>query len=49
MDGYLDQLPDLVEKINSIKETIIANTVLIGRVPSKLSRKKAVNFYWYPY
>ena len=40
MDQYLDKLPDFVEKITSIKETIIANTVLIGQIPSPTFKEK---------
>jgi len=40
MDQYLDKLPDFVEKIKSIKETIIANTVLIGQIPAPTFKEK---------
>jgi tripeptide aminopeptidase len=34
MESYLEEIPSYVEKIKSIKETILANIVLIGQVPS---------------
>ena len=40
MDNYLDQLPDFVDTIRSIKETIIANIVLIGQIPSPTFKEK---------
>jgi len=40
MDQYLDKLPDFVEKIKSIKEAIIANTVLIGQIPAPTFKEK---------
>ncbi|MFC1813619.1 peptidase [Thermodesulfobacteriota bacterium] len=40
MDQYLDKLPDFVEKIKSIKETIITNTVLIGQIPAPTFKEK---------
>ena len=40
MDHYLDKLPDFVNTVNSIKETIITNIVLIGQVPSPTFKEK---------
>ena len=40
MDTYLDKLPAFVDNIKSIKETIIANIVLIGQVPSPTFKEK---------
>jgi tripeptide aminopeptidase len=40
MDHYLDKLPDVVETIKSIRETIIANIVFIGQVPSPTFKEK---------
>jgi acetylornithine deacetylase/succinyl-diaminopimelate desuccinylase-like protein len=40
MDDYLDQLPELVNAIKSLKETIITNTVLVGQVPSPTFKEK---------
>ncbi len=40
MNQYLDKLPDFVEKIKSIKETIITNTVLIGQIPAPTFKEK---------
>jgi len=40
MEHYLDKLPDFVEKIKSIKEIIVANTVLIGQIPSPTFKEK---------
>ncbi len=40
MDTYLDQLPDFIDKIKSIKETIITNIVLIGQVASPTFKEK---------
>ncbi|RZB34713.1 MAG: hypothetical protein SRB1_00481 [Desulfobacteraceae bacterium Eth-SRB1] len=40
MDTYIDKLPSFVEAIKSIKETIIANIVFIGQVPSPTFKEK---------
>jgi len=40
MDKYLDDLPSLPDKIKSIRETIIANIVLIGQIPSPTFKEK---------
>jgi acetylornithine deacetylase/succinyl-diaminopimelate desuccinylase-like protein len=40
METYLDKLPAFVDNIKSIKETIIANIVLIGQVPSPTFKEK---------
>jgi acetylornithine deacetylase/succinyl-diaminopimelate desuccinylase-like protein len=37
---YIDKLPEFVEEIKSLKETIIANIVLIGQVPSPTFKEK---------
>ncbi len=40
METYLDKLPSFVDAIKSIKETIIANIVFIGQVPSPTFKEK---------
>lgn len=40
MDRYLDKLPDFVNTIKSIQETIITNIVLIGQIPSPTFKEK---------
>ncbi len=40
METYLDKLPSFVDEIKSIKETIIANIVFIGQVPSPTFKEK---------
>jgi acetylornithine deacetylase/succinyl-diaminopimelate desuccinylase-like protein len=40
MNDYLARLPSFVEAIESIKETIIANIVLIGQVPAPTFKEK---------
>ncbi|MBU0698868.1 MAG: hypothetical protein KKE59_05530, partial [Proteobacteria bacterium] len=40
MDHYLDKLPDFVEAIKAIRETVITNIVLIGQVPSPTFKEK---------
>ncbi|MEE8433094.1 MAG: hypothetical protein V3S16_17740 [Candidatus Desulfatibia sp.] len=40
MDHYLDKLPDFVNTIKSIQETIITNIVLIGQIPSPTFKEK---------
>lgn len=40
MDSYLDKLPAFVDTIESIKEMIITNIVLIGQVPSPTFKEK---------
>ncbi len=37
---YIDKLPDFVDQIKSLKETIISNIVLIGQVPSPTFKEK---------
>lgn len=34
MDDFIENLPEIVDKIRSLKELIIANVVLIGQVPA---------------
>jgi len=40
MDSYLDKLPAFIDTIESIKEMIITNIVLIGQVPSPTFKEK---------
>lgn len=40
MDNYLEQVPSFVEKIKSMKETIITNIVLLGQIPSPTFQEK---------
>ncbi|MBW2590982.1 MAG: hypothetical protein JRD71_09760, partial [Deltaproteobacteria bacterium] len=40
MNNYLEKLPSFVDTIESIKETIIANIVLIGQVPAPTFKEK---------
>lgn len=40
MDNHLDKLSSFVNTIESIKETIIANIVLIGQIPSPTFKEK---------
>ncbi len=40
MDTYLEQLPEFIEKIKSIKETILTNIVLIGQVAAPTFKEK---------
>ncbi len=40
MDHYLDKLPDFVNTVKSIQETIITNIVLIGQIPSPTFKEK---------
>ncbi|MBW2366543.1 MAG: hypothetical protein JRH15_01520 [Deltaproteobacteria bacterium] len=40
MDEFLTQLPVFVEKLKSIKETIITNIILIGQTPSPTFKEK---------
>ena len=40
MDNYLDKLPDFVNTVKSIQETIITNIVLIGQIPSPTFKEK---------
>jgi di/tripeptidase len=40
MEEYLKQLPEVVESLRAIKETIISNIVLIGQTPSFTFREK---------
>jgi len=40
MDNHLEKLPEFVDIIRSIKDTIIANIVLIGQIPSPTFKEK---------
>jgi len=40
MHDHLDKLPEFVDIIRSIKDTIIANIVLIGQTPSPTFKEK---------
>ena len=40
MSNYLDLVPSFVEVIESMKETIITNIILIGQIPSPTFREK---------
>lgn len=40
MNDYLDKLPEFVDTIESIKETIITNIVLIGQIPAPTFKEK---------
>ena len=40
MDNYLDKLPEFVDTIKSIKETIITNIILIGQIPAPTFKEK---------
>ena len=40
MDSFLDKLPAYVEAIESIKETVLTNIVLIGQVPAPTFKEK---------
>ena len=40
MNDYLEKLPEFVDTIKSIKDTIIANIVLIGQIPSPTFKEK---------
>ena len=40
MNNYIEKLPLFVDKIESIKETIIANIVLIGQIPAPTFKEK---------
>ncbi len=40
MDNFLEQLPELVNKIKSLREIIITNTVLMGQTPAPTFREK---------
>jgi tripeptide aminopeptidase len=40
MDDFLDQLPDIVEKIKTVGETIITNIVFIGQTPAPTFKEK---------
>ncbi|MBW2013393.1 MAG: peptidase dimerization domain-containing protein, partial [Deltaproteobacteria bacterium] len=40
MDSYFDNLPAFVDTIESIKETIITNIVLIGQIPAPTFKEK---------
>jgi len=40
MNNYLDRLPSIIDTIESIKETVITNIVLVGQVPSPTFKEK---------
>ena len=40
MDDYLDRLPEYVDAISAIQETILTNIILIGQVPSPTFKEK---------
>ncbi len=40
MDNFLEQLPELVNKIKSLREIIITNIVLMGQTPAPTFREK---------
>ena len=40
MNSFLEQLPDLVDQIKSLREIIITNIVLIGQTPAPTFREK---------
>jgi len=40
MENYLDKLPEFVDQINAVKDTIIANIVLIGQIPAPTFKEK---------
>jgi len=40
MEAFLDRLPEVVDALRAIKETIISNIVLIGQTPSITFREK---------
>lgn len=40
MDDYLDRLPEYIDAIKAIKESIIANIVLIGQIPAPTFKEK---------
>ena len=40
MDNYLDKLPSILSKIESLKDLIITNIVLLGQIPSPTFREK---------
>ncbi|MBW1984106.1 MAG: peptidase dimerization domain-containing protein [Deltaproteobacteria bacterium] len=40
MEDYLNKLPEFVDQIKSIKDTIIANIVLIGQIPAPTFKEK---------
>ena len=40
MDNYLDKLPEFVDTIKSIKETIITNIILIGQIPAPTFKER---------
>jgi len=46
MQKILEKLPSFVDEIRAIKETIIANIILIGQIPSPtFKEKKRANFF----
>ncbi len=46
MDKYLDKLPDFIDEIKSLRETIITNIVLIGQIPSPtFNEKRRAQFF----
>ncbi len=40
MEGYLNQIPAMVEQIRTVRDTIIANILLIGQTPAPTFREK---------
>jgi len=40
MDDYLNKLPEFIDAIKAIKESIIANIVLIGQIPAPTFKEK---------
>ena len=40
MDSYLNNLPAYVDQIQAIKETILANIVLLGQIPAPTFKEK---------
>jgi di/tripeptidase len=46
MHGFLDDIPDFVEKIKALKDLIITNIVLVGQIPSPtFDEKRRVEFF----
>ncbi|MBW1961376.1 MAG: hypothetical protein JRJ04_07960, partial [Deltaproteobacteria bacterium] len=40
METYLEKLPDYLDAIKSLKETIITNIVLIGQIPAPTFKER---------
>jgi len=40
MEGYLNRIPEMVEKIRAVRDTIITNILLIGQTPAPTFREK---------